>query len=150
MVNGIGVIKATLDYPSASLPYESDQVVEICCNLDDQTAERTAWMMETLLARGALDANVTPVTGKKSRLGIQLSVLADPSGWQGIADWILRNSTTFGIRHRTWDRLKLARRMETRKTEAGEVRYKIGMTTAGEVLKEKAEFEDLRKVWDRE
>jgi hypothetical protein len=26
----------------------------------------------------------------------------------------------------------------------------VGRTTAGEELKEKPEFEDLRKIWDRE
>lgn len=131
------------------LPYESDTVVELACNVDDETAERTAWLIERLMQLGALDAWASPVTGKKGRPGVQLSVLARAGEWQRLADWILRHSATFGLRHREWSRLKLARRFEMRQTSKGEVRYKIGSTTTGEVLKEKAEFEDLRKLWEK-
>ena len=135
---------------TTSLPYERDEVVEIACNLDDETAERTAWVVEKLMALGALDAWVRPVTGKKGRAGIELSVLASIDEWEKLADWLLRNSSTFGVRHRRWDRLKLARRFERRVTPQGELTYKVGLTTTGDVLKEKPEFEELRKLWDRE
>ena len=132
-----------------SLPYETDSIVEISCNMDDETAERTAWVMEQMMKLGALDVWVTPLTGKKGRAAICLSVLAESASWSSLADWLLRHSSTFGLRHRSWDRLKLARRFETRQTEQGPVGYKIGMTTTGEVLKEKAEYEDLKKIWDK-
>jgi len=44
----------------STLPYETDQVVEISCNVDDETAERTAWVMEQLMTLGALDAWLCP------------------------------------------------------------------------------------------
>lgn len=133
------------------LPYETDRVVEIACNLDDQTPERTAWVMERLMGMGALDVSLTPVTGKKGRAAVALSVLADGGSWATLADWLLRQSSTFGLRYQWWDRLKLARRYETRQVATGDpVRVKIGTTTAGEVLKEKVEFEDVRKIWDRD
>ncbi|MBI3557098.1 MAG: LarC family nickel insertion protein [Deltaproteobacteria bacterium] len=133
----------------AALPFETDEVVEICCNVDDETSERTAWTVEQLLELGALDAWVTPAVGKKGRVAMCLSVLAEPARWQELADWLLRSSSTFGLRHRRWDRLKLARRFETRDTAQGPVRYKVGLTTDGKVLKEKAEFEDLRAIWKK-
>ena len=102
------------------------------------------------MALGALDAWVRPVTGKKGRAGVELSVLASIDEWEKLADWLLRNSSTFGVRHRRWDRLKLARRFERRVTPQGELTYKVGLTTTGDVLKEKPEFEELRKLWDRE
>lgn len=132
------------------LPYEADQVVEISCNMDDETAERTAWVMERLMKLGALDVWATPVTGKKGRPAVMLSVLAEATSWSSLADWLLRNSSTFGLRYTTWDRLKLARRFEKRSTSQGELTYKIGSTTAGEVLKEKPEFEELRRAWDKQ
>ena len=46
------------------------------------------------------------------------------------------------------DRLKLVREDEVRETPAGPVSFKIGSTTSGEKLKEKAEFGDLEKVWE--
>jgi uncharacterized protein (TIGR00299 family) protein len=131
-----------------TLPYETDEVVEISCNLDDETAERTAWLMDSLLEKGALDTWVAPITGKKGRSSVCLSVLCSEEKFRDVADWILRQSTTFGLRYQKWDRLKLARRFETAKTAQGSVRVKIGSTTTGEVLKSKPEFEDLKKIWE--
>jgi len=130
------------------LPYENDTVIEIACNIDDDTPEHIAWLAETLLQKGALDVWTTMVTGKKGRAGFCLSVLVQVDARNAFADFLLRNSTTFGVRMRRWDRLKLARRLERRETPGGEITYKIGMTTTGEVLKEKAEFEDMRSVWE--
>lgn len=133
------------------LPYETDRVVEIACNLDDQTPERTAWVMERLMTLGALDVWLTPVTGKKGRAAVSLSVLAGDTAWTTLADWLLRHSSTFGVRYQWWDRLKLARRCETRQTADGDVLHvKVGLTTSGDVIKEKPEFEDIRRLWDRE
>lgn len=134
-----------------ALPYETDRVVEIACNLDDQTPERTAWVMERLMAMGALDVWLTPVTGKKGRAAVSLSVLAEAVAWTTVADWLLRHSSTFGVRYQWWDRLKLARRCETRQTADGDLLHvKVGSTISGEVLKEKPEFEEVRRLWDRD
>lgn len=127
------------------LPYETDTVVEIVCNIDDDTAEHMAWMTEQLMQKGALDVWQTPATGKKGRVLVCLSVLTEEASWHEIADWILRNGTTFGVRHRKWDRLKLARRFDLRETENGKLTYKSGFTTDREKLKEKVEYEDLAK-----
>lgn len=141
-----------LEAPGATvLPYDTDRVVEIACNLDDQTPERTAWVTERLMALGALDVWLTPVTGKKGRAAVSLSVLAEATVWTTLADWLLRHSSTFGLRYQWWDRLKLARRWETRQTAGGDLlRVKVGLTTSGDVLKEKFEFEDVRRLWDHD
>jgi uncharacterized protein (TIGR00299 family) protein len=130
-----------------ALPYESDRVVEIRCNIDDETPERVAWTVEKLMALGALDAWITPVTGKKGRPGFTLGALCARDNWEALADWLLKNTSTFGLRHREWDRLKLSRRIETRETPQGPVRFKIGSDTNGKFIKEKPEYEDLRKYW---
>lgn len=127
------------------LPYETDSVTEIVCNIDDDTGEHMAWMTQKLLELGALDVWQTPATGKKGRVLVCLSVLVEENSFQEFADWILRNSTTFGVRHHKWDRLKLVRRFEDRETAKGTVKHKLGLTTDGEILKEKAEYDDLMK-----
>jgi uncharacterized protein (TIGR00299 family) protein len=131
----------------SSLPYEADRVVEIRCNLDDQTGERMAWLMEEALAKGALDAWITPILGKKGRPAALITLLATPSYAPSLGDFLLRLSTTFGIRFSTWDRMKLVREMEKRETPRGSVRFKVGRTSDGQKVKEKAEFEDLKKIW---
>ena len=133
---------------SDPLPYLRDTVIEIACNIDDDTAEHVAWLAETLLQKGALDVWTTTVNGKKGRTGFCLSVLASVDDRNMLADFLLRHSTTFGVRMREWNRLKLERKFEKRQTARGEVTYKIGLTTTGEVLKEKPEFEDVRSAWE--
>jgi len=140
---------AAAPVPAAAAPYETDRVVEVACNIDDDTGEHLAWLAERLLAQGALDVWMTPATGKKGRPLTCLSFLAPEADFARLADWFLRHSTTFGVRHRGWDRLKLARRFERRETPEGPLTYKIGLTTDGTILKEKAEFAEQRTHWER-
>ena len=134
---------------TVNLPYETDSVVEIVCNIDDDTGEHLAWMTERLLQDGAIDVWQTTATGKKGRVMVCLSVLASESSWTKLADWILRNSTTFGIRYTKWDRLKLEREFEQRETDDGLVTYKLGYTTDRVKLKEKPEFDETRASLDK-
>lgn len=131
-------------YEAVDLPYETDTVVQIVCNIDDDTGEHLAWMSERLMQDGAIDVWQTSATGKKGRVVVCLSVLAAERTWTTFADWILRNSTTFGIRYRKWDRLKLAREFEQRETADGLLTYKLGYTTDRVKLKEKPEFDETR------
>lgn len=137
------------DAIASVLPYASDVVVELCCNIDDQTAEHTAWAAEQLLDRGAVDVWLTPIVAKKGRAAVCLSVLAAPADQSRLADWLLRNTSTFGVRYRQWDRLKLVRHMELREEQGRRVTYKIGRTTDGEILKEKPEYEEIKATWER-
>ena len=129
--------------------FDRDRVVEIACNIDDDTAEHIAWMASQLLEQGALDSWLTPVTGKKGRPAVCLSVLATEANWSSMAAWILKNGTTFGVRYRSWDRLKLRRRFERREAAEGFLTYKVGLAEDGGVLKEKPEFEEVRRIWEK-
>jgi uncharacterized protein (TIGR00299 family) protein len=133
-----------------SLPYGRDRVVEIRCNLDDQTGERTAWLLEKAMEMGSLDAWVTPVVGKKGRPSNLFTLLVSPDQLPTFTDFLLRHSTTFGVRYSTWNRFKLVREEEIRETERGPVSFKVGRTLEGETLKEKPEFEDLKKIWEKD
>jgi len=135
--------------PVSTEGFESDRVVEITCNIDDDTAEHIAWMASQLLERGALDSWLTPITGKKGRPAVCLSALTTESDWSSMAAWILKNGTTFGVRYRHWDRLKLRRRFELRETAEGPLTYKVGLAKDGGILKEKPEFEEVRRVWEK-
>ncbi len=135
--------------PEAS-SYETDQVVEIRCNVDDQTAERTAWLLEKALELGALDAWASPFTGKKGRPGHCIVLLVGPDDVRRFSDFLLRHSSSFGVRYSAWNRFKLTREEEIRETPAGPVSFKVGRTLDGEKLKEKAEFEDLKKIWEED
>ena len=136
--------------PPSSLPYLQDRVAEIRCNVDDQTGERTAWLLERAMELGALDAWVTAIVGKKGRPAQEMALLVKLDDRERLADFILRHSTTLGVRFSFWDRLKLVREEEMRETPRGPVSYKIGKTTDGELLKEKPEYEHLKKIWEED
>ncbi len=132
------------------LPYETDRVVEIRCNVDDQTGERTAWLIERALELGALDAWATPLVGKKGRPAHCIVLLVTPTDVSRFSDFLLRHSSSFGVRYATWDRFKLSREEEVRETPRGPVSYSIGRTLDGDKVKEKPEFEDLKKIWEED
>src|SRR5690606_9915755 len=59
---------------SPEMSYEQDEVAQIECNIDDQTAEKTAWALERCFEYGALDVWQEVVYGKKNRLATKLTV----------------------------------------------------------------------------
>lgn len=132
---------------TAVADFESDEVVELCTNIDDMSSEDLAWLSERLFEAGAVDVWQTPSTGKKGRVLILMSALVTVSKWKDCAEIILKESSSFGVRYRRWDRLKLVREFENRTNESGDsYRVKVGYTKSGVRLKEKPEFEDLKKI----
>jgi uncharacterized protein (TIGR00299 family) protein len=123
-------------------PYEAETIVELRFAVDDQTGEQTGRLIERLLAAGALDVQVLHSISKKGRPGHVFEVLSR-LGEEGIlADLILRESSSFGVRVTPKTRWKLSSKFETRQTPAGPVRYRIGETASGQRVKEKPEFDD--------
>ena len=137
-------------HPHLEASFEHSEIIEIVCNLDDETPERTAWLQQQALKRGALDVWITPVVGKKNRAAQLFSILTDVQSKSELVSWMLRSSSTFGLRTRRWDKVQLARRIETRDTTHGPLRFKIGITSEGDEIKEKPEYDDLEKIWEKE
>ena len=120
---------------------ESDNIVELVCNIDDMTPEALAFACRRLLEAGALDVYTTPGTMKKGRPGWVLTVLCSPAWQAPIVQQIFAHTTTNGLRARLSEKLYLAPRMEAVQTQWGPVRVKVaegfGATHA------KPEFEDV-------
>jgi hypothetical protein len=121
----------------------SDTIIEISTNVDNATPDVLGHLCELLLARGALDVFLTPILMKKFRAATTLTVLAEPSQLDTLAQLIFRECPTFGLRYQTYQRLKLARRIETVQTPFGPVRVKIG-EWKGERTAVHPEYEDCR------
>lgn len=133
--------------PNRALPYEQDEVIEIKVNYDDETAEKLAWTAQKLLELGALDVWQTPATGKKGRMLIVLSILIKKDLFVNCVDFILRKTSTFGLRCSKMERWKLSRYFESREIDQTTCQVKIGCNTNAVKLKEKVEFEDIQKTW---
>ncbi len=118
------------------------QVVEIQVNLDDASGERLGVAVQRLLAEGALDVWTTPIQMKKQRPGVMLCVLCAPEQQSVTARRVIELTGAFGVRYRTWDRLVLAREIQSLETELGVIRVKVGRLD-GNVVVTKPEYDDI-------
>lgn len=103
-----------------------DLVVQLSCQVDDMTGELVAPVLSEALERGALDALAIPVLMKKGRPGLLLQVLARPAEADALARYLLRHTTTLGLRHQPVRRHTLDRWHVPVVTPWGEVRVKVG------------------------
>lgn len=137
------VIRAVLFNEEPAATREKISVLE--CQLDDSTGETLGYVMEKLLAEGALDVYYTPVSMKKSRPGTLITVLSKPENAFGLEDLLLRETSTFGVRKTEWTRRILDREFKKIETLYGEITVKVGMLE-GEIIKLSPEFEDVKKA----
>lgn len=103
---------------------EVDQVVEIVCHIDDQSPEDLPIIIERLMDAGALDAAAGPLLMKKGRPGLALTVLATPAEAEGLAQMVLQQTATLGVRLRPCQRRLLMREVITVDSPWGPVRVK--------------------------
>lgn len=148
-VFSIGYGMGTKDFPQANCVRAllgdtddaPDEVLELACNLDDMTAEDIGFAMEELLREGALDVFTTPVSMKKSRPGVLLTVLCRLPEGEHFAGLLFRHTTTLGVRAHTCRRYTLARDERTLALPLGAVRVKHASGFG--IEREKYEYEDL-------
>lgn len=105
----------------------TEPAVVLEANLDDATPQQLAFAAERLLDAGALDVTTTPTAMKKGRLGVVLSVLADPARAEALAELMLAETPSLGVRMHRVDRLVADRRFREVSTPWGTVRVKYGL-----------------------
>jgi len=134
------VLRASLGARSEAA---DEQVWELAVTLDDATPQLLGYLIEQLVARGALDAWVAPVTLKKSRPGHVLSVLVAAPERERVIRSLLSESTTLGVRAWPVQRTVLDRAHVEVETPYGTVRVKVGRLD-GETLNAAPEYDDVR------
>lgn len=122
-----------------------NEVTVLETTVDDSPGEWLGWLHERLTEAGALDVSTSPVGMKKSRPGVRVTVIARPDDARKLAELMLRESTTFGVRMRTERRLELERELREVTTEWGPVHVKLGRL-AGELVQISPEYEDCRAL----
>src|SRR4029077_4731945 len=123
----------------------SDTISVLEANLDDLNPQVFGYVMDRLLAEGALDAFGMPVQMKKNRPGLILTVLCKPQDADKLTQIIFAETTTLGVRRRVEVRRTLARRWESVHTAWGDVRIKIASMN-GTVTNYAPEYEDCRRI----
>mgnify|MGYP000885880418 FL=1 len=123
---------------------QPEQIVELCCNLDDMTPEEVGFAMERLFDAGALDVFTTPIGMKKNRPAVLLTCMCREETREAILETLFRHTTTLGVRASRCDRYTLTRTARTVDTAHGPVRVKSAEGFG--VKREKAEFDDLARI----
>lgn len=135
-------VRALLGERSAA----SDDVIELCCNIDDMTGEAIGYAFDKLFAAGALDVYTIPIGMKKSRPGHLLHVICREADKDALVRALFAHTTTIGIRENRFRRYTLDRHIETIETSDGPVRRKC--STGYGVSREKFEHDDLARIAD--
>ncbi|MCA9793887.1 MAG: nickel pincer cofactor biosynthesis protein LarC [Candidatus Eremiobacteraeota bacterium] len=122
-----------------------ESLVTLESHLDDCSPEWLGNLLELLLEAGALEVSFEPVTLKKSRSGHRLWVLARPEQSDQLANLVLTESTSLGVRRQPVERRSLARRLEEVATPYGPLTLKLATDPDGRI-RATPEFEQARAL----
>jgi len=122
-----------------------EEMVEIETLVDDLSPEVMADICGLLLERGALEAYITPVVGKKGRPAFLLSTLTGRKNLPALLETIFQETTTLGVRWKDVKRLALPRENVEVHTPYGKVPVKVAYWE-GKVVTVKPEYEVCRAL----
>jgi pyridinium-3,5-bisthiocarboxylic acid mononucleotide nickel chelatase len=131
-------------------PLKTDKVSILETNLDNTTGEVVGHIFSRLLEVGALDVTVIPTITKKNRPGQLLRVVTRPSDCDTVAESIIRETGTLGVRvlpyiHRNIASRKVVSIKVIINGKEEDVRIKVGMI-GNEIINYSPEFEDAHKI----
>ncbi len=134
--------------PTLAAKTAQETITVLEANLDDLNPQVFGYVLDRLLAEGALDVFSMPVQMKKNRPGALLTVLSKPEDAAKLTQIIFTETTTLGVRQRQEQRSILNRRWIPVATLWGEVRMKIASMN-GTVTNYAPEYEDCRRIAER-
>ena len=124
---------------------ETDNVDIIETNVDDMSPEITGYVTTQLFEHGALDVFLAPVYMKKGRPATQITVLCPTTQRDRLIELLLTETTTFGVRLSSADRIKLRRDFVQVETQWGTIQAKRGYLN-GTLIKTVPEYEDCKRL----
>ena len=114
-------------------------------NIDDMNPELYEFVLERLFAAGAQDAWITPITMKRGRPAVTLSVLAGPGLERAVRDVLFAETTTIGMRRRPLEKWTLPREIVPVEVGGGTVRVKVARGERG-VVGYAPEYQDCARL----
>lgn len=149
---GIGAGKRDLDWPNilrlmiGVIPEaEQTEMVQLETNIDDMNPQFFGYLMDKLFASGARDVFMTPIHMKKNRPGILLGVIALRKDEAALAELLLRETTTLGLRVQPIGRYEASREFRQLDTPFGKVTIKAKIMD-GKVIHATPEYDDCVRL----
>jgi uncharacterized protein (TIGR00299 family) protein len=114
-------------------------------NVDDATGELLGAAIEKLLASGALDTWLEPITMKKGRGAYKVCALVRDTDRERLTGMLMRETGTLGVRHLRVERTVAARRLVEVELPYGACKVKVG-SLDGEEFVTAPEHEDAARL----
>lgn len=128
---------------------QRDKVVVLETNVDDVDGELLAYARDLLIERGALDVLTIPATGKRGRPAFLVQVLTEPGRAVELANLLMVELGTLGVRFSTVERVKLKREVREIEYQGEKVRVKLAYGGEGKLVRAKPEYVDLERLAKR-
>lgn len=128
--------------------FDSDSVIILETNVDDVSGEILGNLIEKIMQDGAKDASIYHGITKKGRPTNLVSIICDNNTYEKIADTLITETGTLGIRVTTSNRLIVPRTIRGVKLNFNgkifTVKYKVSVFKGKSNFK--IEFDDLKKI----
>jgi uncharacterized protein (TIGR00299 family) protein len=122
-----------------------ERVVVVETNIDDMNPQFYDYVMEKLLAMKVLEVFITPILMKKNRPGHLLTVICHSEKLAFVTKFLLRETTTIGLRWHEEERAKTDREIIPRQTKYGKIHFKLARWE-GKVVNLSPEYEDCKRL----
>lgn len=133
----VGTVTATAD--------GMEVVVKLETTIDDMSPQLYEPLMDRLLEAGALDVFLMPVIMKRSRPGVVLTALAEPSRVAELSAILFEETTTIGVRWTDYQRTRLEREIRTLPTAYGPISFKLSRHQ-GRLITVTPEFLEVSRI----
>ncbi|MCK4846360.1 MAG: nickel pincer cofactor biosynthesis protein LarC [Deltaproteobacteria bacterium] len=142
------ILRVVLGEMTATPESDSQSAIVLETNIDDMTPEIGGYLIERLLKEGALDAYITPVQMKKTRMGMLITVITEEKLKDSLLEVIFTESTSIGVRSYRVERDCLAREIKMIKTPYGKVGVKLSYLN-GRLVNSAPEYEDCKLLAEK-
>ncbi len=125
--------------------YETEQTAVIETSIDDMNPQIYEYIIERVLDMGAMDIFLSPLQMKKNRPGTLITVICSPDDVGKFSDFLIRETTTIGLRWRIDNRIKAKRVIKNIQTKYGIIHFKV-FEVGDQFVNITPEYEDCKRI----
>jgi len=122
-----------------------EKVIVIETNIDDMNPQFYDYVMERLYAMEVLEVFITSILMKKNRPGHLLTIISPSEKLSSVTKFLLRETTTLGLRWHEEERAKTDREILAQETPYGKIRFKLAKWE-GKVVNLSPEYDDCKRL----
>jgi uncharacterized protein (TIGR00299 family) protein len=123
----------------------TERVMVVETNIDDMNPQFYDYVMEKLLTLEVMDVFLTPILMKKNRLATLLTVICSVEKLPSVTHFLLRETTTLGVRWHEEERACADREIITLQTKHGAIHFKLARWE-GRLVNLSPEYDDCKRL----